>query len=53
MLADASKAAPIAKFFNDFMCFLPNESRTRWRRESAPLQAKPDHLRDRHNGEAR
>src|SRR5580692_5384494 len=53
MLADASKAAPIAKFFNDFMCFLPNKSRTRWRREGAPLQAKPDHLRDRHNDEAR
>src|ERR1700722_18043845 len=40
-LADASKAAPIAKFFNDLMCFLPYDPRTRRRREKArALQPK-------------
>src|SRR6478752_333913 len=49
-LADASKAAPIAEFFNDFMYFLPN---ARQLRKNALLQAKPDHLRNRHHAEGR
>ena len=47
-LADASKAAPIAKFFNDFMRSSqmnhgPGATR-------APVQRKPDNLRRRHHG---
>src|ERR1700722_2177580 len=34
-LADASKTAPIAKFFNDFIDFLPYDPRTRRRRAKA------------------
>src|ERR1700729_101846 len=34
-LADASKTAPIAKFFNDFIDFLPYDPRTRRRRVKA------------------
>src|ERR1700722_10351212 len=52
-LADASKAAPIAKFFNDLMSILPVSSPARLRRENARLQAKPDHLRREHKGEGR
>src|ERR1700722_18310016 len=52
-LADASKAAPIAKFFNDFMCFLPYDLRTGRRRENSarPSSRRPDNLRWRDNGE--
>src|ERR1700728_143206 len=40
-LADATKAAPIANFFSDFICFLPYDPRPRRRREKArALQPK-------------
>src|ERR1700722_20584647 len=53
-LADASKTAPIAKFFNDFIDFLPYDPRTGGdASKRAPLQPKPDNFRRRHNGQPR
>src|ERR1700722_9512129 len=47
-LADASKTAPIAKFFNDFIDFLPYEPGGDASKR-APLQPKPDNGQPRHD----
>ena len=54
-LAEASKAPPNARFFNDFTGFLPWDAAesAATRKARAPLQPKPNNFRERHNGQRR